>query len=167
MEREQRGRVLQLHLECGGTRLRRELVWIIVCFLRTQSFEPEYVPDRDIVPESAGRGDLTLVDQIVPPPLFLLPRLCLPRPRQSQVVRSGRELLHLEEDGGNDHDHVDVDDGDGDDGMSCSTLERKARARSSRSQLRPTLICRSILVTGPRKCQDSDQLGLANVRQTL
>ena len=116
------------------------------------------------MPESAGRGDLTLVDQIVPPPLFLLPRLCLPRPRQSQVVRSGRELLHLEEDGGNDHDHVDVDDDDGDDddGVSCSTLERKARARSSRSQLRPTLICRSILVitsfTGPRKCQDSDLL---------
>ena len=126
-------------------------------------------PDRDNVPESAGRGDLTLVDQIVPPPLLLLPRLCLPRPRQSQVVRSGRELLHLEEDGGNDHDHVD--DGDDDDGMSCPTLERKARARSSRSQLRPTLICRSILVmayfTGPRKCQDTDQLGLAYIQQTL
>ena len=129
------------------------------------------MPDRDIVPESAGRGDLTLVDQIVPPPLFLFPRLCLPRPRQSQVVRSGRELLHLEEDGGNDHDHVDVDDGDGDDGMSCSTLERKARARSSRSQLRPTLICRSILVitsfTGPQKCHSGDQLGLANAPHTL
>ena len=128
-------------------------------------------PDRDIVPESAGRGDLTLVDQIVPPPLFLLPRLCLPRPRQSQVVRSGRELLHLEEDGGDDHDHVDDDDGDDNDGMSCPTLERKARARSSRSQLRPTLICRSILVmtsfTGPQKCQDSDQLGLANAPHTL
>ena len=119
------------------------------------------------MPESAGRGDLTLVDQIVPPPLLLLPRLCLPRPRQSQVVRSGRELLHLEEDGGNDH----VDDGDDDDGMSCPTLERKARARSSRSQLRPTLICRNILVmtsfTRHRKCQDSDQLGPANVQQTL
>ena len=125
------------------------------------------------MPESAGRGDLTLVDQIVPPPLLLLPRLCLPRPRQSQVVRSGRELLHLGEDGGNDHDHVDVDDGDSsdDDGMSCPTLERKARARSSRSQLRPTLICRSILVmayfTGPQKCQDTDQLGQAYIQQTL
>ena len=125
------------------------------------------------MPESAGGGDLTLVYQIVPPPLLLLPRLCLPRPRQSQVVRSGRELLHLEEDGGNDHDHVDdsVDDGDDDDGMSCPTLERKARARSSRSQLRPTLICRSILVmtsfTGPRKCQDTDQLGLGYIQQTL
>ena len=124
-------------------------------------------PHRDIVPESAGRGDLTFVDQIFPPPLLLLPRLCLPRPRQSQVVRSGRELFHLEEDGGNDH----VDDGDDDDGMSCPTLERKARARSSRSQLRPTLICRSILVmtsfTRHQRCQDTDQLGLAYIQQTL